>query len=63
MMKKLMNQKKKLSLTLDMDFYEELQRNADREFMRITNFTKWFLHKHLRENNKPEKCPTENVQA
>ncbi len=60
-MKKSEKQKKiKLNLTLDEDFYKKLEAEASSEFMRITTYTKWLLHRRLREMNKQEKNVKQN---
>lgn len=61
-MKKMKNQQNvKMNLSLDRDFYELLQANAKRDYVKVATWTKQFLMKNLLEkNNNDSKCLTKN---
>ena len=51
----------KMNLTLTREFYQQLQSNAQNDFMKTATWTKQFLMKGLVERNKTEtKCQTNN---
>jgi len=50
----------KINLSIDQEFFRLLQREAEKEHLKVSTFIKWFLNKHLLHQNKPAKCPTPN---
>lgn len=61
-MKKIKNQQiVKMNLSLEKDFYELLQANAKKDYVRVATWTKQYLKKNLLEkNNDDSKCLTQN---
>ena len=55
------NQIVKMNLSLEKDFYELLQANAKRDYVRVSTWTKQYLKKNLLDkNNYDSKCVTQN---
>jgi hypothetical protein len=53
----------KMNLSINKDFFDLLQEQADRDYMRVSTWTKWFLKKSLLGNNKNSKQLQTNEHA
>ena len=56
-------QKVKMNLTLEKEFFDLLQQQADEDFIKVATWTKRFLKKNLLTRNKPSQSLTENEHA
>ena len=60
-MKKIKKSIVKMNLSLDKDFYELLQENAKKNYVKVATWTKQYLMKCLLEkNNDDSNCLTQN---
>jgi len=51
----------KMNISLDRDFFELLQENARKDYVRVATWVKQYLMKNLLEkNNDDSKCLTQN---
>jgi hypothetical protein len=53
----------KLNLCFDKEFFDLLQEKADKDYMRVSTWIRWYLKKSLLEKNKTEKPKTENEKT